>query len=67
MGSIHMDNESDNFIKTRSIFNASMMEILREMEFNMYGKLHKLHRDGGSDYLNSITHYPLHPINKEIN
>ena len=66
IGSIRMDNGSTIFSKPTSIFNAAMMEILREMEFDMYGKLHKLHRDAGASYLNSITHYPLHPINKEI-
>ena len=63
---IHMDNESISFAKTRSICNAAFKEIEREMEYNMYGKLNKLHRDGNHPFLKNITHNPLHPINKEI-
>ena len=61
-----IDNESGIFAKPTSIGNAAIKEIEREMQFDMYGSLPNLHRDGNHPSLKSITHNPLHPSNKEV-
>jgi len=52
--------------RVSSIVNASFKEICREMQFKINGELPLYHRDGGSKYVELISHNPLHPINKEI-
>ena len=63
---LKLDIESDLYTKTISIAHAGFNEIMREMDFDLYGKLPSTHRDGEHPFLKSITNNPLHPINDEI-
>ncbi len=63
---LKLDTESDLWCKTTSIAQAAFGEILKEMDYHLWGKLPLTHRDGSHPFLKSISNNPLHVINKEI-
>lgn len=66
MRCLDLDIKNECFVKAVSIANASFREIVKEMEFVLYGRLPDNHRDSKHPYLSSLTHNPLHPNNPEI-
>jgi chromosomal replication initiation ATPase DnaA len=60
-----IDNESHVFTKAAGTAIAAFQEIIKEMDAVLYDHIPFHHRDSDSEYLNSMTHNPLHPTNKE--
>ncbi len=60
-----LDCQSDLMTKTVSLAKGAFDEIIKEMDYKLYGTLPTTHRDVDHPILKSIDKNPLHPINKE--
>lgn len=59
---ISFDEQSSTFARTRSIFNAAIEELLREMAITLDKSLPKDHRDSeSSKFVKDRSRNPLHP------
>ena len=65
MRMLSIDSKSSVTYNLRSITHSAFEEIIKEMNYDLYGKLPNTHRDGDHPFLTSISENPLHPINKD--
>lgn len=65
MRMLSIDNRSHIMFNTIGLAHGAFNEIIKEMDYHIYGKLPNTHRDGDHPILKAIDKNPLHPINEK--
>ena len=63
MRMLSIDSKSHDMFLNIGLAHSAFNEIIKEMDFHLYGKLPSTHRDGDHPILQAIDKNPLHPIN----